>query len=43
MGMKEWSTGRRRSLGVLATAVVLYLLYLAGTRLWAVFLEMHHM
>ena len=43
MEMKEWSTRKKRLVGVAVTAVLLYLLYLGATRLWAVVLEMHHM
>jgi hypothetical protein len=41
--MKEWSTGKKRVVGVVATAVVVYLLYLGATRLWDLVREMHHM
>ncbi|MDH3207540.1 MAG: hypothetical protein OEO79_13145 [Gemmatimonadota bacterium] len=43
MGMKEWSNRRKRIVGVAVAAVLLYVLYLGATRLWAVVLEMHHL
>lgn len=40
--MKDWSTGKKRLIGVLVTSAAAYLLYLGGTRLWALVREMHH-
>ena len=41
--MNDWSTARKRIVGVLVTVVAVYLLYMGATRLWALVLEMHHM
>lgn len=41
--MRDWSTRKKRAVGVVATVVLGYLLYVGATRLWALFLEMHHL
>jgi hypothetical protein len=41
--MREWSTRKKRLVGVAVTVVLAYLAYLAATRLWALILEMHHL
>ena len=41
--MKHWTTRNKRLAGVVIVIALGYLAYLAGTRLWAMLLEMHHM
>lgn len=41
--MKQWTTRNKRLAGVVLVAALLTIAYLAGTRLWAMFLEMHQM
>ncbi len=41
--MDEWSTSKKRLVGVVVTVVVVSLAYVGIRWLWGLVLEMHHM